>query len=57
MIFSMIIGKVRITPEVYPLFLRSVKIALGISGALCFVGIFTSLARGRVSPQREEIRS
>lgn len=48
MIFSIIIGKVRITPELYPLFLRSVKIALVINGTLCLIGIFSSLARGRM---------
>ncbi|MBW1799865.1 MAG: MFS transporter [Deltaproteobacteria bacterium] len=43
MIFSMIIGKDRITPDLYPLFLRSVKLALLISGTLCIIGIFSSL--------------
>lgn len=55
MIFSIIIGKVMITPELYPLFLRSAKIALGINGTLCFVGIFFSLARGKI--QREGMDS
>jgi len=48
MIFSIIIGKVRITPELYPQFLESAKIALTIMGTLCFIGIFSSLARGKV---------
>ena len=51
MIFSMIIGKVSITPGLYPLFLKSVKIALIINGTLCFIGIFLSLARGKVQRQ------
>ncbi len=48
MIFSILMGKVSITPHLYPLFLKSVKIALVINGTLCFVGIFLSLARGKV---------
>jgi EmrB/QacA subfamily drug resistance transporter len=48
MIFSLFIGKVTIVPELYPLFLKSVKTALVINGTLCFFGIFFSLARGKV---------
>jgi len=48
MIFSIIIGKAQITPELYPNFLKSAKIALTIMGTLCFIGIFSSLARGKV---------
>ncbi len=51
MIFSILIGKVSITPVLYPLFLKSVKIALIINGTLCFIGIFLSLARGKVQRQ------
>jgi EmrB/QacA subfamily drug resistance transporter len=48
MIFSILVGKVSITPLLYPPFLKSVKIALLINGTLCFFGIFLSLARGKV---------
>ncbi len=51
MIFSILIGKVSITPGLFPLFLKSVKIALIINGTLCFIGIFLSLARGKVQRQ------
>jgi EmrB/QacA subfamily drug resistance transporter len=54
MILSIVIGKVRITPDLYPLFLKSLKITLVIGGTLCFVGIFSSLARGRVRPHSAE---
>jgi hypothetical protein len=47
LLFALYIGRVQITPEYYPLFLKSVKIAFSISAALCFVGIFASIARGR----------
>ncbi len=56
MIFSIIIGKVRITPELYPQFLESAKIALAIMGTLCFIGIFSSLARGKVRTEEENIK-
>jgi EmrB/QacA subfamily drug resistance transporter len=51
MIFSILIGKVSVTPGLFPLFLKSVKIAMIINGTLCFIGIFLSLARGKVKRQ------
>jgi len=48
MIFAIYIGRVQITPEYYPLFLKSMKSAFIISAVLCFGGIFASLARGKV---------
>jgi MFS family permease len=48
LIFALYIGRVEITPEYYPAFLRSVKIAFFIFAFLCFGGIFASLARGKV---------
>ncbi len=48
LIFAIYIGKVRITSEYYPLFLESMKIAFLIFAALCFAGIFASLARGNM---------
>ncbi len=48
MLFSLFIGPVEITPQYYPLFLKSVRIAFIISAALCFIGIFVSMARGRI---------
>jgi len=47
-IFSLHIGSGRFTPEYYPLFLTSMKTAFSIFAALCFGGIFASLARGKV---------
>ena len=47
-IFSLSIGSARITPEYYPLFLTSMKSGFVIFSALCFAGIFASLARGKV---------
>jgi len=48
LVFSMFIGKVRITPAVYPLFLTGMKVSFVIFFALCCCGIFFSLARGRM---------
>lgn len=47
-IFALTIGSARITPEYYPQFLTSMKTAFMIFSALCFLGIFASLARGKV---------
>jgi len=47
-VFAFHIGSARIAPESYPLFLTSIKRAFIIFSALCFGGIFSSLARGKV---------
>lgn len=46
LLFTIYIGRVEITPEHYPLFLSSTKIAFIVFTALCTAGIFASLARG-----------
>ncbi len=48
LVFSLLIGAARITPDSYPLFLKSMKVAFVASCILCCCGIFFSLARGRV---------
>ena len=47
LLFAIYIGRVEITPEHYPMFLSSTKIAFIIFTALCSAGIFASLARGK----------
>jgi EmrB/QacA subfamily drug resistance transporter len=47
LLFALFIGPVQITPGTYPLFLTCMKTAFIISAALCFAGIFASIARGR----------
>jgi EmrB/QacA subfamily drug resistance transporter len=47
-IFAIYMGPTQITPPYYPLFLRSARTAFAIFTALCVVGIFASLSRGRV---------
>jgi len=48
LVFSVYIGRTQITQECYPLLLTSMKIAFAIFAALCFGGIFASLARGKI---------
>jgi EmrB/QacA subfamily drug resistance transporter len=45
---TLYMGRVQITPESYPLFQQSTKTSFIIFAALCFGGIFASLARGKV---------
>jgi EmrB/QacA subfamily drug resistance transporter len=54
MLFSLFIGPVEITPQYYPLFLKSVRTAFIISAALCFLGIFVSMARGRIRSDNQD---
>ena len=47
LLFSLYIGRVQITPERYPLFLTSMRVAFIVMTVLCFGGIFASIARGK----------
>jgi EmrB/QacA subfamily drug resistance transporter len=48
LIFAIYIGKVKIEPIYYSALLKSIKIIFLIFSILCFLGIFFSLARGKV---------
>jgi MFS family permease len=48
LLFALFIGPVQITPEVYSAFLTAMRTAFTLFAALCFLGIFASLARGNV---------
>jgi EmrB/QacA subfamily drug resistance transporter len=52
LIFALILGRVQIAPENYPQFLRSTRIAFLLFTVLCGLGVFASLARGKV---RQEV--
>ena len=45
---AILVGPVEITPAVYEPFLKTVNVSFLIFAGLCLVGIFASLARGRV---------
>lgn len=47
-IFAVNIGKIKITPDYYPGFLVSTHIAFLVFAILCLVGVFASLARGKL---------
>lgn len=47
LISAIYVGRVEITPEYYSAFVAGMKVAFIIFAALCFVGIFASLARGK----------
>jgi EmrB/QacA subfamily drug resistance transporter len=53
LLFALYIGRVEITPAYYPLFMSSQKTAFIIFAALCFGGIFASLARGKMRRQKQ----
>jgi MFS family permease len=48
LLFALFIGRVEITPEAYPLFLASARMAFTVFAALCVGGIFASLTRGKI---------
>ncbi|RJE48181.1 MULTISPECIES: MFS transporter [unclassified Dehalobacter] len=48
LLISIFVGKNQITPEYYPQFLQSIHLAFLISACFCAVGIFFSLARGKI---------
>ncbi len=50
LLFALFVGRVEITPQVYPQFLDAVRIAFILFAALCALGILASLARGKVRP-------
>jgi len=48
LIFAVTMGATRITPEYYVAFLQSMQIAFMVFSVLCIIGVFASLARGKV---------
>ncbi|MDT8432975.1 MAG: MFS transporter [Bacteroidales bacterium] len=47
-LFSVLIGKTEITPRVHEPFLQSMRISFIFFSVFCFLGIFASIARGKV---------
>jgi len=48
LLFSLYLGKVRITPEYHDLFMRCARTGFLVFAILCFTGIFASLSRGNM---------
>jgi hypothetical protein len=48
LLFALVIGRVQITPEYHDRLVQSINVAFMIYAASCFIGIFASLARGKV---------
>jgi EmrB/QacA subfamily drug resistance transporter len=46
--FALFMGQTEISPALYPLLLKAIKIAFTVFGLLCVVGVFASLARGKL---------
>jgi EmrB/QacA subfamily drug resistance transporter len=46
LIFSVFLGRNPIVPDLYPVFLSSVRVAFAFYALLCAAGVFASLARG-----------
>jgi EmrB/QacA subfamily drug resistance transporter len=49
LIFALFIGRVPITPAVFPQYLAALRTAFLIFGGLCALGVFASHARGKLS--------
>jgi EmrB/QacA subfamily drug resistance transporter len=47
LIFSLLMGRTQITPALYPLFIRSARIAFVLFTVLCLAGVFASLRGDR----------
>jgi hypothetical protein len=52
MVFSIIIGRVEITPQHFASFIQSLKVCFMFNTVLCVAGIFASLARNKNLPLR-----
>ena len=48
LLFSLFIGEVELSPAYYPAFLKTMQISFAIFTALCLIGIFASIVRGRL---------
>ena len=46
-IFSLLIGRLEIVPEVYPALLSAIRVAFIVFSGLCLIGIMASLVNNR----------
>ncbi len=52
LVFSLVMGKVKITPDIHHLFIHSTHAIFGIFTVLCVLGIFASMSRGKIYQNR-----
>jgi hypothetical protein len=55
LVFALIFGSVKITPEYYPYLVKSARIIFIVFAVFSFGGIFASLARGHMQRDNNEI--
>jgi MFS family permease len=48
LVFALVLGRVKIEADNYPLFMQSLRVIFLIFTVLCLAGVFASLARGKV---------
>lgn len=56
LVFALVIGRVIIEPPYYPQLIASMQLLFLIFAVLCFIGVFASLARGRVRARNLDLR-
>jgi hypothetical protein len=54
LVLSIQIGRTQITPELHPQFMTSVNWTFSVFVVLCVLGVFASLARGKIGPHDQE---
>jgi hypothetical protein len=54
LIFTILIGRVEITPVYYPQLAKAIRVAFTTSGLLCVGGVYASLASSKPSPSSKE---
>jgi EmrB/QacA subfamily drug resistance transporter len=55
LLFNTFMGRAEIVPSVYPMLLKSTRVAFVVFGALCVLGVFASLSRGNLRQEESLI--
>ncbi len=57
LVFALYLGRVEISPERYSQLVEAIRVTFAIFSALCFTGIFASMARGELRGENETLKS
>jgi MFS family permease len=57
LLIAMMIGRVQITAEYFPAYLRCMRVTFIIFSCLCLIGISLSMARGKFRPESQKLDS